>query len=1225
MLRQQVRECCPSIRFCQPENTRTLRPDIVHAYSINNIYLLNMKNTRNAKSVPLVCVLFLLLFGATGLFAQIDTPGSFDRSADILRETNISYLLDRAHRDSLRYHAARESAVRFAQLRGYPVEGNFKGREYALQGFDDAGQLQYYATHNEFSASVIKTDQLYPGGDAGLNLTGSGRVLGVWEISRPRATHVELNGRVTQTDNSSQSLGDHATHVCGTLIAAGIDPLARGMAFQADLAAYDANNDLSEMATAATQGARVSNHSYGSISGWDYGDDSGQTGWHWWGTTSISQTSDYKFGQYDSKAQSLDNIVFNAPFYLPVRSAGNDRNDFGPAAGAQHWVRNASSVWVSSTTTRPPDGDANGYDCIPTAGNAKNILTVGAVDGWESGTPLATFSSWGPTDDGRIKPDIVAHGVDVYSSISTNNTSYDGLSGTSMASPAVTGSLELLLQHYENVNPGFSIRASALKALAIHTAEQIGGGKEPNYRTGWGLMNTLAAAELISNSLNAGSRDRFVSRDSVSNGGQREYTFYHDGSGSVKATIVWTDPAGPVSSNTLNPSTLRLVNDLDVRLISTSDNTTYFPWRLNPASPASAATKGDNTRDNVEQIFEENLPAGIYTLRVSHKGTLNGGVQFFSYVISGRANLITACTGVISDGSGNNNYRNNLSHSWTINPTNAASVTLNFTAFNTESGYDFVDVYDGLDANAPLLGSFSGSDLPPSLTAGSGKMHLVFKTDFSENDSGWSANYSCSSAQLSATPASLNFSAGGGVSTINISATCAWSIQNVPSWLILSPSSGSANASVNVTCAPNASQQSQSVMLIITACNGLSQTITVTQSGCQPPATPTLSASGPTSLCAGQSVTLNASNVCAGCTVNWSNGQTGTTITVSTAGNYTATLNNSCGTSPASNAIAVTSGAAPSAPTLSASGPTSLCAGESVTLNASNVCSDCTVNWSNGQTGTSISVSVAGNYTAMVNNPCGASPASNIVEIQTIALPGAPLVVASGPASLCPGQTLTLLVTNVCSGCTVNWSNGQTGASIVVSTAGQYSAIYTNSCGGGPSSPGITVTMSPAFVPAVQVNNLCQLAAPTGSGYQWYLNGTIIPGASGQFWSAQASGYYVVTMTNAAGCTGASDPLFAEACVSGTNIQVEKLALRLYPNPTQDRIFLELQTSTPVTAHLDLFAADGRYIGQLFRGMVMRGGQAVEITLPELPAGAYAYRLTTDQGSANGVIVVQQR
>ncbi|MBK8565987.1 MAG: S8 family serine peptidase [Saprospiraceae bacterium] len=1021
--------------------------------------------------------------------------------------------MDFAKKDSIRYYQERERAFQFALSKGYPTSGQSRVQSFSLQGFDDFEYLQYYKSDNAISAAIMGTDQLYPSGDAELSLTGNGGVLAMWEVDRPRTTHVELNNRITAADNSNHPIDDHATHVAGTMIAAGVNPNARGMAYQASLASYDADNDVSEMATAAGQGARLSNHSYGLPAGWDAHDLSGNGGWHWVGNTSVSQASDYLFGLYDSEARDYDNIVFNAPFYLPVKSSGNDRGE-GPSSGTQHWVPNSSGQWISSNISRPLDGGSSGYDCIPTTGNAKNILTVGAIEAQESSGLLilgiSDFSSWGPTDDGRIKPDIVARGVDVFSSFSNSNSSYGTISGTSMAAPAVTGSLGLLLQHYANVNAGFTMRASALKALVLHTADQIGASDAPNYRTGWGLMNTRAAADHISHSINSYSGDRLISRDSITNGGFRERTYYHDGEGSFKVTLVWTDPAGPISSNTLNPTQKRLVNDLDIRLVRDSDGTVYSPWVLNPASPSSAATKGDNSRDNVEQIFETNLLRGTYTIRITHKGTLVGSEQYFSMIISGKANYTTNCSGTLTDGSGNQNYVSNGYHSWTIEPSNANSITLNFTAFNTEEDFDFVKIYNGLDTNAPLIGEYSGSSLPPAITANSGKMHIVFEADESITETGWNATYSCTSGQLSVSPSSFNFSANGGNNTVSVTATCNWSIQGIlPPWLNASPNSGNSNATISIVCSPNPSEISRTTTITINACNGLSQSITITQAGCTPPTTPILSQSSSINICNGQTIPLSVTNACSGCTITWSNGQTGSSINVSASGSYVATASNNCGTGVSSQAITVTVSNIPTAATITASGATALCQGQSVTLNAGGVCNGCTVNWSNGMTGTSISVSSAGNYSATVTNPanatgCAASPASNTITVTTASAPAAAVIAANGSTTLCPGQSVALNASNTCSGCTVQWSNGANGQSIIITDAGTYTAmVLSPNCGTSVSSNAITITTaSVPAAPIIAINGSSQLCP----GQSVTLNASKVCNGCNVTWSNGMSG-----------------------------------------------------------------------------------------------------------------------
>ncbi len=98
--------------------------------------------------------------------------------------------------------------------------------------------------------------------------------------------------------------------------------------------------------------------------------------------------------------------------------------------------------------------------------------------------------------------------------------------------------------------------------------------------------------------------------------------------------MVWTDVPGPIQPYQIDPTNLVLVNDLDLRVIDPT-GATNFPWILDPANPAAAATTGDNYRDNVEQVHIENTTTGLYTVVISHKGSLSNAVQDFTIVMSG--------------------------------------------------------------------------------------------------------------------------------------------------------------------------------------------------------------------------------------------------------------------------------------------------------------------------------------------------------------------------------------------------------------------------------------------------------------------------------------------------------------------------------------------------------------------------------------------------------------
>jgi PKD repeat protein len=520
--------------------------------------------------------------------------------------TQVEALKEMSDREASIYLIKKSHAVEWAKEHGYPVKAEINGSFIEIQYIDEHGIPQYFKTDNVVSAATISTNKVQPGGETGLNLTGSGITVREWDAGSILSTHQEFGTRVTNVDAVSTNY--HSTHVAGTIMAAGVVAAAKGMSVQAGLRSFDWNSDVSEMASEGASGALISNHSYGYIRGW-YNNT-------WYGDPSISTQEDYLFGFYDSSTQQYDQVAVNAPYFLICKAAGNDRGDSGDG-------------------TYPPDGP---YDCIGEVGVAKNILTVAAVDdipgGYSGPSSVAQsncyFSSWGPADDGRVKPDIATNGYGLYSTYNTNNTSYASLSGTSMATPSAAGSLALLQQHHYNLK-GSYMRAATLKALVIHTADEAGSYNGPDYMFGWGLMNTKNAALRIT----ADQTTDVISELTLSNGATYNRNVIALGSEPLKVTIVWTDPAGTPPSASLDPITPMLVNDLDLRL--TNSGSIYYPWKLDRNNPSYAATNtGENNVDNVEVVFIASPVAGAtYTITVDHDGTLSGGSQAYSMIISG--------------------------------------------------------------------------------------------------------------------------------------------------------------------------------------------------------------------------------------------------------------------------------------------------------------------------------------------------------------------------------------------------------------------------------------------------------------------------------------------------------------------------------------------------------------------------------------------------------------
>lgn len=635
----------------------------------------------NRKWMTWLAAALVSLAAVPAMAQQMKAPVTREEAAQLKA---LSAQLDQRYHQRLNVDPKLRRAAELPFMR--VAAGNNRGRKVSFMGFSRFGSPLFYATESNVNAAkTIRTDLVQAGGSFGTNLNGSSRVVHEWDGGAVRGTHQEFGGRVVQVDGAT-TLSDHATHVAGTLIASGVSTNAKGMATLATLNAYDWNNDASEMATAGANGAVVSNHSYGFLAGW-YFDGSE---WFWYGQESVDSLQDWSFGYYDDDAAAWDQIALNAPFYLICKSAGNNRG-YAPAANQVHKVYR-NGAWVTSTKARTN----HTYDCMNSNTLAKNILTVGAVStltsNWStpSNISMASFSSWGPVDDGRIKPDICAMGVGLLSAGSAGDASYTTKNGTSMATPNATGSL-VLVQEYYNRLKGVVMRAATLKALAIGTAWEAGTSTGPDYRFGWGLMNTAGMITAI----NQNGKGSAIIQKTLSNGGRFDTTITV-GPGQVpKVTLVWHDrPGTPNNFAALNNRTKKLVNDLDLRLVSPG-NTTYFPYKLDPANPANAATTGDNVVDNVEQV-EGTAATGTWQVKVSHKGTLVGSTQPYSIVITGISPITTANTYGIFFSS----PAANASFAW--------NSTVNAAWFNNGTGTNYkIELKQGANVMHTLASNYS--------------------------------------------------------------------------------------------------------------------------------------------------------------------------------------------------------------------------------------------------------------------------------------------------------------------------------------------------------------------------------------------------------------------------------------------------------------------------------------------------------------------------------------
>ena len=611
----------------------------------------------------------LLLVASTGEIVAQSNPDL--KAMTAARQTRMEILSQRHDFSDERVRAEvvrqlrAEDAVhdaalrRRAQARGLPLAGDKPGGgRFQLVDFDENDQPVYDQTENANAA--ISTAANLVRATAPYNVTGAGVKIGLWEAGgNPRITHQELSPRATLSD-SDTTITDHATHVAGTLAAAGIVSSARGMAPGATLACYNSGSATTEMtaagaATPNSTGVFLSNHSYGSGAGWE--------GNVWYGTFSNdgnpANDAPTDFGRYSSTTVTFDGIAYNAPYYLIFISAGNHRNDTAPVTGAT-WTNGATGYTYDPA--QHPKGDGvykNGYDTIEGNKLGKNVLAVGAVnDAVSAGVrsigaaTIASFSSWGPADDGRIKPDIVANGYSLYSSYGLNDSSYAYSSGTSMSSPNACGSAALLVNYYSSRFPGGAMRASTLKALIIHTADDCG-TIGPDYKFGWGLMNTKAAADVIKQHADNNGGAAIIESSVSTSIASRTHTFDWNGITPLRVTLAWTDPVGTAKTGN-DDRTKALVNDLNLTVTRVGGATNYpyvMPyvgdWTTNTIG--AAATNGVNTVDNVEQVYLASPTAGTYVITVNYAGSLSGGFQNYSLIVSGQEQAASASWGDVTE------------------------------------------------------------------------------------------------------------------------------------------------------------------------------------------------------------------------------------------------------------------------------------------------------------------------------------------------------------------------------------------------------------------------------------------------------------------------------------------------------------------------------------------------------------------------------------------------
>ena len=433
--------------------------------------------------------------------------------------------------------------------------------------------LPKFETQNAGARENTNVDTVQLNPDYGLD--GSGVSVMVYDGGFALAGHDDFGGRLTVRDASG--LSDHGTHVAGTI--GGDGSLSggehRGMAPGVTLESYGFEQEG------------------GLFEGFLYTDPG-------------DIEADYLDAMNNHGVDITNNSIGTntAPNGFPCDWTGN----YGITSALIDALARDNDlriVWANGNE-RQTNRCGDEYNTTAPPACAKNHISVGAMNSDDEA--IAWFTSWGPTDDGRVKPDISAPGDQAGGDGGiTSTSSFGGYTvkfGTSMATPVVTGISALILEEWRNLNPGEpDLHNAALKALLANSGVDLG-NPGPDCRYGFGTVRADAAIDAI--------RNRSLIEDSVMEG---EHDTFHfevmEGEDELRVTLAWDDaPGNPILLNAL-------VNDLDL-LVKDPTGAQVDPWTIDPANPAAPATRsGPDRLNNMEQVTVRMPMAGIWTVEIA--------------------------------------------------------------------------------------------------------------------------------------------------------------------------------------------------------------------------------------------------------------------------------------------------------------------------------------------------------------------------------------------------------------------------------------------------------------------------------------------------------------------------------------------------------------------------------------------------------------------------------
>lgn len=982
------------------------------------------------------------------------------------------------------------------------------------------------------------------------NLKGQGINIGIWDESEVD-DHLDFSPTATRLlIQETGTPSSHSTHCGGTIAGGGlINPKARGMAPKSKLYSWNFNGNIqNEMATAIPAfGLSVSSHSYGSTL------TCGLTG------SGVA---------YSTTSRNTDLNLNTFPNHLHVHSAGNSQT-----------------------------GCTGGWSTITSSGkSAKNNILVANIGSTEA---INNTSSFGPVADGRVKPEISSFGTGVLSTYPDNQ--YATISGTSMATPGVAGTVALLVERYRQLNANAEPPSALIKNTILNTAQDLG-NTGPDYKFGYGRLNALEAVKIL-------ETNRYA-LNTIGTGASTDIVIPVPANTSkLRVMLTWNDPAALANAN---PA---LVNNLDLTVINGA--TTTFPFILDPVNPATPATRGVDNVSNIEQVVIDNPAAGNYTLRVVGTSIPTGPQQYtltwsveqpYIEVIfpnggeSLSGGVVETITWNSSGITGNQTVEYSLDNgaNWTtISSSVAAGTTrLSWTppaGANTSTALVRVSsgpITDNSDANFHILGIPSGlTSMGGGCTAG-------------EMTLSWSAMPQATHYEL----LRLDLTTGAFVSVADNLTATSFTLSGLTTgseyWF-------SVRAKNNTTGAISERSNAQAFTVSFSGVGtiasvagtanicGAATNVPYTVPAVTGASTYTWTVPAGLTIASGQgtnSILVNypGTNVSGNITVFASNGACNTATVSYAVNGYSNTM-----AAPVSGGDQAVTHCNPNPmPTLTATATPP---------------SGASIVWYSAATGGTVVNNPVLNtygtvtyYAASVSTANGCEGATRTAVTLTINQAPLPVISAGGPITFCQGGSVTLTSN---AGNSYSWSTGATTQSITVTQSGNYS-VTVNQGNGCISTSAITaVQVNPLPAATVTANgptSFCeggsvQLSASAGSSYLWS------NGATTQNITVSSAGNYSVTVTNASGCSNSSTATAVTVNTLPTVTLTANPYTRLYPGLT-----------TTLTAN----ASNAQSYAWYKNGTLLPNitGNSLQVNVDEL--GDYKVTVTAVGGCSNSSAIV---